>query len=466
MHRQGELNSLTVKEASELIRKGKVSSKELVESALERIHRIEDKVKAFVTVMDEEARRSSRQADAEISQGLLRGPLQGIPVAIKDLVDTAGTRTTSGSKVRANFVPTRDASVVERLKSAGAIIIGKTVTYEFAYVSVKAPTRNPWDLQRQPGGSSAGSGAAVAADMCLAAIGTDTGGSIRVPSCFNGIVGLKPTYGLVSKRGVTSLAWTLDHVGPMTKTVQDAAIMLNVISGFDSSDPASVDFSHPDFVRSLRDDITGLRLGVPKNYFFEKIDPEVEEAVVAAIEVLRRLGAEILEVDIPFVEHTMAAEFAIIAGEASAYHEKSLRRSSRLYNQDVRTFLELGELLPTRYYLKAQRVRGLIKTALEATLNGVDAIVTPTAPVPPARLGQRDFTFDERKENVLYTYVRYCCPFNLAGLPAVSIPCGFTQDTLPIGLQIAGKAFDEETMLRLAQAYESATNWHTRSPPI
>jgi len=464
--RRVELHSLTIKDASELIRKKKVSPLDLVESTLDRIGRIENRVNAFVTVMRDEALQSARHAEGEIRRGFYRGPLHGIPVAVKDLVDTAGTRTTSGSKVRADYVPKKDAAVIERLRAAGAVIIGKTVTYEFAYVSVKSPTRNPWNLDRQPGGSSAGSGAAVSSGMCLAAIGTDTGGSIRVPSCFNGIVGLKPTYGLVSKRGVTTLAWTMDHVGPMTKTVEDAAIVLNVIAGFDRADPASIDFSHPDYTRSLRESVSHLRLGVPTNYFFERIDPEVEGAFRESIEVLRKLGAEIREIEIPLLEHTMGAEFTIIAAEATAYHEKSLRSKARLYDQEVRMFLELGELLPSRYYLKAQRVRGLIKTAIEGALKSVDLIVTPTSPVAPARLGQEEFRFEGVKENVLYAYVRNCCPFNLAGIPAVSVLCGFTHENLPIGLQIAGRAFDEAMVLQVAYAYESATDWHLRNPPI
>lgn len=466
MSRRRELHSLTLREASELIRIEKISATELLESVLGRIDQVERRVKAFVTVMREEAQQSAAEADREIRKGKYRGPLHGIPIAVKDLIDTAGTRTTSGSEVRARFVPSRDAAVIERLKSAGATIIGKTVTYEFAYVSVKAPTHNPWSLDHQPGGSSAGSGAAVAADMCLAAIGTDTGGSIRVPSCFNGITGLKPTYGLVSKRGVTSLAWTLDHIGPMTKTVEDTAILLNAIAGFDPSDPASMEFHHPDYSHPLRRGVRALRLGVPRNYFFENIDPKVEEAVRESLKVLRRLGAKIVDVEIPYLEYTMPVEFAIIGAEATAYHEKSLRQNARLYDQDVRAYLELGELLPSRYYLKAQRVRGLIKTAIETALNRVDVLVTPTAPVTPARIEQREFKFDGRRENVLYSYVRYCCPFNLAGLPAISVPCGFTRNSLPIGLQIAGKACDEETVLRVAHAYESATNWHLRDPPV
>ncbi len=466
MGRPVELHNLTIRGASELLRKKKASPLDLVESTLDRIDRIENKVKAFVTVMRDEALRSARQAEGEIRRGRYRGPLHGIPVAVKDLVDTAGTRTTSGSKVRARNVPIKDAAVVERLKAAGAVIIGKTVTYEFAYVSVKSPTRNPWNLGRQPGGSSAGSGAAVSSDMCLGAIGTDTGGSIRVPSSFNGIVGLKPTYGLVSKRGVTTLAWTMDHVGPMTKTVEDAAIMLNVIAGFDPEDPASIDLPIPDCTRSLRKSVSHLCLGVPTNYFFERIDPEVEGAFRESIEVLRRLGVKIREIEIPHLEHTMGAEFTIIAAEATAYHEKSLRRKAELYDPEVRMYLELGELLPSRYYLKAQRVRGLIKTAIEKALKSVDLLVTPTSPVAPARLGQREFSFEGVKESVLYAYVRNCCPFNLAGIPAVSIPCGFTHENLPIGLQIAGKALDEARVLRVANAYESATDWHLRRPPI
>jgi aspartyl-tRNA(Asn)/glutamyl-tRNA(Gln) amidotransferase subunit A len=252
----------------------------------------------------------------------------------------------------------------------------------------------------------------------------------------------------------------------MTKTVEDAAIMLNAIAGFDPSDPASLDFSPPDYTLQLRKSLKGIRLGVPKNYFFEGIHPEIEKAVQVAIEKLRSLGAQILEVEIPFVEHTMAVEFTIIASEASAYHEKSLRRNAKLYDPDVRTFLELGELIPSRYYLKSQRVRGLITKALASSLNYVDLLVTPTTPVPPGRLRQTHFSFDGRRETVLHAYVRTCCPFNLAGLPAISIPCGFTRNKLPIGLQIAGKAFDERRVLQVAHAYESATGWHLMNPPM
>jgi aspartyl-tRNA(Asn)/glutamyl-tRNA(Gln) amidotransferase subunit A len=465
--RGDELSMLTIGEASEQLRAGRLSPVELTRAVLDRIDAVEDRVKAYVTVMRDSALTDARAAEQAIRAGDYRGPLHGVPIAVKDLYDTAGVRTTSSSRVRAQHVPQRDAAAVERLRAAGAVIVGKTVTHEFAYGVISSPTCNPWNLDCIPGGSSGGSGAALAADECLGALGSDTGGSIRIPASANGVAGLKPTYGRVSKYGVAALSWSLDHAGPMGKSVADLALMLNCLAGHDPRDPTTVNVPVPDYTAGLRDGLGGLRLGVPTNYFFQDCDPEVESTVRAAARTLSEQGAELREVTIPDLELAPAAEFAIVLPEASSYHQPMLRRQADDYGGDVRTFLEAGELYLATHYLKAQRVRTLVKAGLRRAFDGIDALLTPTLPYPAARHDQAAFTTAGGvAEPVINAYVRTCCPFNLSGLPALSVPCGFTEAGLPIGLQIAGRPFDEATVLRVGQAYESATEWHRRKPAL
>ena len=450
---------LNLREAADQIRNRQLSPVELTESVLDRIDSVDGRVGAFATVTAEHARRAARDAENEIAQGDYRGPLHGVCVGVKDLVDTEGIRTTSSSRTRSDNVPVSDAAVVEHLNRAGAIMVGKTHTHEFAYGVITPTTRNPWDLDRIPGGSSGGSGAAVAARMCQAAIGTDTGGSVRIPSSVCGTVGLKPTYGRVSRRGVASLSWSLDHVGPLAGTVGDAALMMDAIAGYDRSDPATCDVPVPAHSAALGAGVENLVLGVPRNYFFDYLDPEVETAVRAAIQEFERLGAQIREVELPHAELYMAAEFGILVPEASAYHQQTLRNQADLYEEDVRVLLEAGELMLATDYIKALRVRTLIQQGWRGMFADIDAVLAPTLPAVAAKAGQSTFEWpDGIEEPVINSYVRTSAPGNLTGLPALSVPCGYNTDGLPIGMQIIGKPFAEPQILRVGAAYEAATD--------
>jgi aspartyl-tRNA(Asn)/glutamyl-tRNA(Gln) amidotransferase subunit A len=460
-------NASSIGEAALRIRTRQLSPVELTKAVLDRIDAVDDRVKAYVTVLHDDALEQARQAEQAITNGEYRGPLHGIPIAVKDLYDTAGVRTTSSSKVRADHVPVRDAAAVERLRAAGAVIVGKTVTHEFAYGVISSPTRNPWNLDHIPGGSSGGSAAALAAAECLGALGSDTGGSIRIPASATGVVGLKPTYGRVSKYGVMPLSWSLDHAGPMASRVADVAMMLGELAGYDARDPSSAREPVDDYSQNLREGVRGLRLGVPANYFFDNCEPEVESAVRTAIRVLADQGADIRDVTIPELELAPVVELAIVIPEASAIHQPWLRERPSDYGEDVRMFLEAGEFYLATHYLKAQRVRTLIRDGLRRACEGLDALLTPTLPQPAARVDQNAFDGPNGTvEPVINAYVRTCCPFNLSGQPALSVPCGFTSNGLPVGLQIVGRPFDEAIVLRIGHAYEAATDWHRRTPPL
>jgi aspartyl-tRNA(Asn)/glutamyl-tRNA(Gln) amidotransferase subunit A len=460
-------SELSIAEAARQIERRTLSPVELVQSALDRIEAVEDRLNAFVVVTAEQALEAARQAEQEIAGGGSRGPLHGIPVGIKDLYDVAGLPTTSSSAVRAEHVATEDSACVARLRDAGAVVVGKTHTHEFAYGVLTPTTRNPWDTGRVPGGSSGGSGAAVAAGECLLGMGTDTGGSIRIPASVCGTVGLKPTFGRVSRHGVTSLCWSLDHAGPLTRTVRDAALTLQAIAGFDARDPGSASEPVPDFTADLDAGVSGLTLGVPTTYFFDDVDPEVESAVREAIGVLEAQGARLREVEVPYAEHMMAVEFGVLIPEASAYHQEMLRESGELYTDDVRVFLEAGETVLATQYIKALRVRTLVQQAFRHAFEGLDALVCPTLPAAAAEVGQQTFTFPGGREKaVIDAWVGHSAPGNVTGLPALSVPCGFTSTGLPIGLQVIGRPFDEAGVLRVGQAYESATDWGARRPPL
>jgi aspartyl-tRNA(Asn)/glutamyl-tRNA(Gln) amidotransferase subunit A len=462
-----ELAYLSIREAADQIQARTLSPVELTRACLDRIAEVEPQVQAFVTVLAESAIAAARQAEAEIGRGDYRGPLHGISIALKDLYHVQGIPTTASSKLRADYVPTYDATATEHLAAAGAILLGKVTTHEFAYGMVSPPTRNPWDLDRIPGGSSGGSAAALAAGECLGALGSDTGGSIRIPSSFCGVTGIKPTFGRTSKYGVTPLSYSLDHVGPMARTVADAALMLQAISGSDPRDRCAADRAVPDFSASLHHGVQGMVLGVPTTVYFDNIDPEVETAVRQAITLLEREGAIITEVALPSLSYALAAEFAILMSEASAYHQRDLRASPDHYTPDVRLFLELGELLPATTYLKAQRARHLIKHDVQRTFeeHGLSALLAPTMPGTAPRHDQQTYTFEVEEPTTL-ACVRLSGPANLTGLPALSVPCGVASDGLPIGLQIIGKPFDEATVLRIGQTYETATDWTSRHPPL
>jgi aspartyl-tRNA(Asn)/glutamyl-tRNA(Gln) amidotransferase subunit A len=468
---------LSVAEAASLIASRRLSPVELTRSVLQRIDETEASVHAYATRLDEQALDAARAAESAIARGEYRGPLHGIPIALKDLFYTAGIPTSAGSDVLAGFVPGYDATVTERLRAAGAVCVGKTVTHEFAYGQNVPPTRNPWDLERTPGGSSAGSGAAVAAHSCLAAMGTDTGGSIRMPASVDGVVGLKPTYGRVSRFGVMPLSWSLDHCGPLTKTVEDTALVMNAIAGHDPRDPASSPMGTDDLTEHLRDDVRGLRLGVPRKYFFDRIHRTVGDAVERAIGVLQSLGTVCVEVDIPHVDLSVPIGISILMPEASAIHQSWLRQHSDRYDSGTRRMLEAGELVLATDYLRAQRARSIVKAAFKTVFRDhqLDALITPTEPTLATRLDQLSVDFgDGQSEPFFSVFVRQTIPFNVSGLPALSVPCGFSGDTeggrigsgLPIGLHIAGRPFDEATVLRIGFAYESATDWSTRRPAI
>jgi len=454
---------LTLTEAAEKIKAKELSPVELTASVLARIDAVEDKITAFATLTPDLATKAAARAEEEIAAGNYRGPLHGIPVGIKDLYETAGVATTSSSKVRADYIPAQDSAVVEKLFAAGSVMVGKTHTHEFAFGAVTPTTRNPWDLDRMPGGSSGGSGAAVAAGECFLGMGSDTGGSIRIPASVCGTVGLKPTYGRVSRRGVASLSWSLDHVGPLTRTVADAALVMNAIAGYDRADPASVDVPVPDFTE--RQDIAGLTIGVPTNYYTERVDPQVAAAVAAAIAVLVEQGARTREIEIPLPQYVLPTEWAIMLPEASAYHQEMLRDSADLYTADVRLFLEVGELVLATDYIKALRARTLIQQRWRDMFADIDVLIAPTLTTPALPVDDPSVSWpDGSTESATDTYVRLSAPANVTGLPSLSVPCGFTNAGLPIGMQIIGKPFAEPVLLAVGQSYESATHWAKLAP--
>ncbi len=465
------LARLTAVEAARLARERRVSPVELTEAALARIAALDKSLRAFLYVDAEGALAAAREVERRVGAGLDGadgGALCGVPVAIKDIVDVAGLPTTAGSRVLSGNIAARDAALVAALRAAGAIILGKTNTHEFAYGVISAPTRNPWDPSRIPGGSSGGSAAALAAGMALGTIGTDTAGSIRLPSALCGVVGLKPTYDLVSRDGIIPLSWSLDHAGPMARTVADAALMLAVLApklrlddkqSNDQEERANV------VLRLLDGPVRGLRAGVPRPYFYERLEPEVAAAVEEALGALTRLGVELREVALPDVDLTFAVGRAVQRPEASAYHRETLRATPDLYEEETRRDLELGALFLATDYIQGQRVRALLRERwLEAMRDaGVDLLVTPTVPAtaPPAPEAGGGGS-----GVVKGTLLRNTYPFNLAGFPALSLPCGRTSAGLPIGLQIVGRPYEDLTVLRAGLAYERATAWHTLRPAL
>ncbi|MES1929035.1 glutamyl-tRNA(Gln) amidotransferase subunit A [Salinisphaera dokdonensis CL-ES53] len=462
-----DILSLSATELGRRIKAGDISPVDAVDACLARIEATEPKLNAYVRVLADEARAAAKQAEKEIAAGQWKGPMHGVPVALKDLYDLAHVPTTASSRVRENWTPNADSAAAERLKAAGAIVLGKTHTHEFAYGIVTPTTRNPWDTERTPGGSSGGSGATVASSGAFMAMGSDTGGSIRIPAGLCGTVGLKPTFGRVSRAGITSLSWGLDHAGPLTRTVEDAATCLQVLAGHDPRDPGSGDEPVPDYSAGLHDGIKGLRVGVPTNYFFDQLDPEVEAAVRQAYEQLQALGAELVDVALPMPEQIVAVEFAILLPEASDYHRQMLRDSAHLYNDDVRVMLEAGEFVPATTYIRAQRVRNLLQQEFRKLYDKVDVIVAPTIAATAVTAGTESITWpDGSEEPLISAYTRFALPGNVTGLPALSVPCGFSSEGLPVGFQAIGRPFDEATILRLGAAYESATEWHQRRPDI
>jgi aspartyl-tRNA(Asn)/glutamyl-tRNA(Gln) amidotransferase subunit A len=457
-----ELYDLGIAELGRRYRAHELSPVDVAEAYLGRIERLDKTLNSYVTVTPDQALADARAAEIAIRRGDA-GPLAGVPVAYKDLYATRGIRTTAGSALLADWVPDHDATCVSRLRQAGMVMLGKLITHEFAFgIQFPGhrflPARNPWNLDHVPGGSSSGSGAALAAGLTVGALGSDTGGSIRGPAAFCGIVGLKPTYGRVSRAGVVTLSWTLDHAGPMTRTVEDCAIMLEALAGYDPADPASSREPVPDYAGPLRSGIRGLRVGVPRDYFFQDIRPEVAEAFESATETLRQLGAEVRDVRIPSI-WSAPAFMAIMLTEAFAYHARDLRERPELYGLVLREKLMAGALFTGDEYIQAQRLRARLREDMNRALGEVDVLATPTTPATaPTFSAVLDPDFPFARSNM--------APFNMAGLPALALPCGFAPSGLPISLQLAGRPFDEATVLRVGHAYEQATEWHRRRPPV
>jgi aspartyl-tRNA(Asn)/glutamyl-tRNA(Gln) amidotransferase subunit A len=453
----------TIVELSPRLRRKDVSPVELTRACLDRIEKLNPVLNAFITVTAESALAEARAAEMEISRGQWRGPLHGIPVALKDLIDTVGTQTTAGSGLCQNRVPAEDADVVCRLRQAGAVILGKNNLHEFAYggsslVSFFGDVHNPWNAEHVAGGSSGGSAAAVAAGLCYAAIGTDTAGSIREPAALCGCVGIKPTYGRVSVRGVIPLSWSLDHVGPLAATVGDAAAVLQVIAGYDRLDVGSADVPVSDYVSGLGEATKALRVGVPRAYFFDDLDDEVRAAVEQALVVIRTLVAEIHELHIE-----VTTDRTVQAAESFAYHADHVAKTPELYQPETLRRIRSGENISAVEYIRRRRGLDQERRRARDFFADVDLLVTPATPIPAPAIA------DLRKEPEALRpaelrLLRNTRPFNVWGLPAVSVPCGFTKGGLPIGLQIAGPQWREDLVMRLAHAYESATPWHERRP--
>ena len=485
------IHKLTLHELQGKFTRGEVTAREIVHAYMLRVNQVEPKIKAYITLAKESALAQAEALDQTLKGWRKTLPLMGMPMAVKDNICTEGVLTTCASRMLSTFIPPYDATVISRLRNQGYVLLGKTNLDEFAMGSSTensafGPSRNPWNTAYAPGGSSGASAAAVAADECVAALGSDTGGSIRQPAACCGVVGLKPTYGRVSRYGLVAFASSLDQIGPITKTVTDAAVLLNVIAGHDPSDSTSADVPVPDYLKALKKkDVKKLRIGLPKEYFAEGLHPEVEEAVHRAVNVFKDLGGEFIEVSLPTMKAAVAAYYLIATAEASSnlarydgvkYGLRSKQTQDLLdlymktrqegFGPEVKRRIMLGTYALSAgyyeaYYGKAQAVRTLIRRDFDTVFRNVDLMVTPVMPTPAFKLG-------ERVEDPLQMYLSdiYTISVNLAGIPAISVPCGFSQAGLPIGLQILGRPFEEETVLRSAHAYEQATEWRVKRPPV
>ncbi|MFH0813139.1 MAG: Asp-tRNA(Asn)/Glu-tRNA(Gln) amidotransferase subunit GatA [Pseudomonadota bacterium] len=484
-----KLHTLTIHEAHARLKKKDFSARELTKALLERIKSVEPKIKAYITLTLEQALKEAEEADTMIARGEMT-PLTGIPLAIKDVLCTKGIPTTCASKILENFIPIYDATVIDKLKRLGTVMLGKANMDEFAMGSSTensafGPSRNPWDVSAIPGGSSGGSAAAVAADECIASLGTDTGGSIRQPAACCGIVGLKPTYGRVSRFGLIAFGSSLDQIGPLTKDVHDAAILMNVIAGYDPCDSTSVNIDVPDYTSFLKKDLKGITVGVPREYFIEGIDPGVKHAVREALRVMESLGAKTRDIFLPHTEYALPVYYLIAPAEASSnlarydgvkYGCRSLNECSLLnmykktrsegFGAEVKRRIMLGTYALSAgyydaYYKKASQVRTLIRRDFEEALEQCDVIVTPTCPTPAFKIG-------EKVADPLQMYLSdiFTIPVNLAGIAGISVPCGFGSSGLPIGLQIISGPFAEGNMLQAAYAYEQHTEWHLKKPKL
>ena len=469
---KADIPFLPATELARLIEAKEVSPVEAVEAFLERIDRVDGKINSYITVCRDEALQAAREAERDIAAGRYLGPMHGIPTAVKDQFNTRGIRTTAGSTIMWDNVPDEDATVVANLKQAGAIILGKLNMSEFAlgesFHHPAGTPHNPWDLERNAGISSSGSGAAAAACLCSTALGEDTGGSTRIPAAWCGMVGLRPTWGRVSRYGVVPVAWSMDTVGPITRTVEDCAITFQAIAGYDPKDGYMRDTPVPDYRAALTGDIRGLRVGVIKEKVYtDDLDPEVKDAVIKATGVLGELGASVEDVSLPLIEKSGAFSKAMTDFEGAAVHHERLRTRAQDYDHNSRVRLFTGALTPAQVYYKAQKLRGLFRQQLLELLERVDVLVLPTSPTPAPKLP--DAPGIKSKEDAasrIFGVRNFTGPFNLANTCALAVPCGFTSGNLPISLQIAGRPFEDETILRVAHAYEQATDWHKRRAPV
>jgi aspartyl-tRNA(Asn)/glutamyl-tRNA(Gln) amidotransferase subunit A len=469
-----DLAYLTLKEASALVRRKAASPVDLTATCLKRIETYNPALNAFITVTGEQAMETARAMEAELRRGKWRGPLHGIPIALKDTIDTAGVRTTAASELFKDRVPSEDAEVVRRLKNAGVVLLGKTNLHEFGLggtsaVSYFGPVHNPWALDRIPGGSSGGSGAATAAGLCFGSLGVDTAASIRMPASYCGIVGFKPTYGRVSNRGTVPISWTLDQVGPMCRSVEDTALLLGVMAGYDDWDPTSVDMPVPDYGLAFQMQVSKLRLAVPRVPFFDGLDPEIDKATADAIEVLRKLAAEVRDLTSPIVSAPLLEIWTKVAGaESYTYHAKWIAESPEKYQQATRRRLASptnagvqgvnSTEMKASAYLEARHQLDVLRREIRKVFATVDLLILPTVLSPPVTVAQ--------DADPTIVSIRNTAPFNVLGLPALSLPSGFTTSGLPIGLQIVGAPFAESTVLALAHAYERETEWHKRHPKL
>ena len=461
---EADLAKLSLVEAAELVRRKKVSPVELTEACLARIEARNPALNAYITVTAESALAQAREAEADVQRGRWRGPLHGMPIGLKDLFDTAGVKTTAGSALFKDRVPSQDAEVVRRLKAAGAVLVGKQNMHEFAYgatsvVSHFGAVHNPWNVSYMAGGSSGGTAAAVAAELCYGALGSDTGGSIRGPAACCGVVGIKPTYGLVSTRGVIPLSWSRDHVGPLTRRVADAAAILEAIAGHDPEEATSAQFDVARYSSTLRTRPSSLRVGVCRAFFFDDLHAEVETAITDALAVIGKLTAGTRDVTIP-----VSMNRSVTDAEAYTYHADSLAKTAELYQPFTRGRLRVASEVTTVAYIEGRRELVQLRHDARKIFAPVDVLVTPTAPIPARTIA--DATTDDPVKVPRPPDLRNLAPFNINGLPSISIPCGFTRTGLPVGLQITGPPGGETVVFQLAHAFEQATEWHARRPPI
>lgn len=484
------IKNITIKETAALIKDKKISPVELTKAFLERIETVDKDLNTYITVLSDQALKTAESAENEIMKGNYLGPLHGVPIGLKDIFVMKDVAATCGSKMLENFISPYDATVTTRIKKSGAVILGKNNMDEFAMgssneTSFFGPVRNPWNTGKVPGGSSGGSASATAAGLCTASLGTDTGGSIRQPAALCGVTGLKPTYGRVSRYGMIAFASSLDQAGPLTRSVEDAAIILNIISGRDELDSTSVDVPVPDFTKNLNGDIKGMKIGIPKEYFVDGMDNDVERSVLKAIQDIKSLGAEIVEISLPHTKYAISTYYIIAPCEASSnlarydgvrygyrtpdadsLRDLFFRSRSEGFGEEVKRRIMLGTYALSSgyydaYYLKSQKVRTLIREDFKKAWETVDVIVAPTTP-------ETAFNINEKTDDPIKMYLSdvLTIPCNIAGIPGLSTPCGFSSDNLPIGLQILGKSFDEDSILRVAHAYEKVNNWNLKTPDL